>query len=111
MNEHDAHRVSEPTAWTAVVNTQPETPYVRSPPAFLPHNVRKQPPNPTVEHNEIEGGYGSPYQRSPEPEPGRASYPGTVYYRIPNTCEPQRMAAIPADGRERLSPISKPYLR
>jgi hypothetical protein len=88
MNEHDAYRALEHTAWIAVVNTPPETYYVRSQPTLLPHNVRKQPPNPTVEHNEIEGGYGSPYQRSLKLEPRRASYPGAAYYGILNTREP-----------------------
>ena len=62
-----------------MVNTPLETPYVRSLPSHLPHNVRKQPPNPTVEHDEIEGGHGSPHQRSPDSEPRRASHPGTAY--------------------------------
>ena len=110
MNEHDAHRASEPTVWTAVVSTPPETPYARNLPALLPHNVRKQPPNPTVEHDEIEGRHGSPYQRSPESEPRRTSYPGAAYHRIPNTREPQCLAALPTDGGERLGPTSKPHL-
>jgi len=60
MNRHDAHRVSEPTVWTAVVNTPPGTLYTRSLPRHYPPNARKQPPSLTVEHNEIEGGHGSP---------------------------------------------------
>jgi hypothetical protein len=75
-----------------------------------PHNVRKQHSNPTIEHHEIEGGHGSPHQRS-DPRPGRAADPGAIYHRIPNTREPQRVEAIPTDGGERLDPIPKFDLR
>jgi hypothetical protein len=111
MNEHDAHRLLEPIFWAAVVNMPPETPCARSLPTHPPHNVRTKPPNLRVEHHEIEGGHGSPHQRSPETESGREFHPGTVYRRILNTREPQSMETLPTDGGQRLTQISKPHRR
>lgn len=107
MSEHDAHQALEHTVWTAVGNMQQGTLSARSQPAYPSRNVRKQPPNPTVERHEIEGGHGGPHQRSPDQGPGRASYPGTIHHHVPNTRKPQRMETISTNGRERRDPIPK----
>lgn len=88
MNGQDAHQGSEHGAWSAAANTLLEIHCARRLPARFPPNVRKQPPNSTVERHEIEGEYGGPHQRSANPTPGPPSRPRTTNHSIPNACEP-----------------------
>ncbi|KAJ9480489.1 hypothetical protein VN97_g13077 [Penicillium thymicola] len=110
MSEKYALPASKRAAWNAAGNIQLETCCARHQPRRPYRNVRKQPPNSTTEHHEIEGGHGSSHQRPSKPETRRAPDPGTVDYRLTNTREPQRVATLSTYSRERFGSIPKPYL-